>query len=648
MKIKLYRNIFLFLLLSQSLLVGCVDEIKFGDSFLDKAPGVAIDIDEVFSKAENARYFLWNVYSDLYFALNEKQGSTISYGFDGGMFETLSDSHHSTIGYDAAGTTYYPGVYSVKNENDGSLRCKFPFKKARVWECVRNGWIFIENVVRVPDMTEEEKQRLIAEAKIVIASRYFDMFRHFGGLPLIDHVQDMTVIEKGIPRATVEETVNFIVRLLDEAAATPSLPWMIPANEIETWAGRLTKASAMGLKCEVLMFAASPLFNDDEPYCTEPPQDAVIQKHVWYGEYKPELWTRCKEACEDFFKENEKNGNPYYLLKANGDLSFNVQDIDNPYRVAFRSGYLLRESPELLITVHCDKYQADYMKYDESFIFADRSMKGSVAPTQELADRFAMSDGTPFSDEGLFEENNPHNINPYADRDPRFYETLLCNASPWRGGKAELWEGGYMKKNNSKDKIDKRETQHGYGLFKFVTDRKISSNIPLQYPYLRLSEIYLIYAEALAETGDLPGAIRQVDIVRERVGLRGLNACNPLLNLTVDKENLINEILRERICELTLEDVRFFDMIRRKLVDDFTKPLHGVRIWRKDGKNKAWKGTDDEKNGVPFPTEFWYEKFTISERYWQKPGMFSTKWFLSAIPTSEINKDYGLTQNPGW
>lgn len=629
---------------------GCTEEIKFGDNFLDKAPGVDIDIDEVFSKAENARYFLWNVYADMYVAFNERMSGT-TYRLDGGHLDALSDSHHSAIGYDSPGTTYYPGVYSVKNENDNSNRCKFPFTKARVWECVRNAWIFIENIDRVPDMSQEEKERLIAEAKIVMASRYFDMFRHFGGLPLVDHAQDMSVVNKDCPRRTVEETVQFIVDLLDQAAATPSLPWALTGSDQVTWEGRMTRSAALGLKCKVLMFAASPLFNDDVPYCLEPPQEAVEKRQVWYGNFDVKRWEACRDACKAFFDENRRQGEPIHLVQATGDLTMDVMDVNNPYRLAFRNGYLFRGSPEFLITVHNEKYLTNYRKYDESFIWSDRSMKGNVAPTQELVDNFVSADGTPFDTEGMYEPGNPQDIKPYHGRDPRFYETILANGTPWRGGKAELWEGGYMKTNRSSEYIDTRSTAHGYDCFKFITDRVISSNIPFQYPYLRLSEIYLIYAEALAETGDLPGAIEQVNIVRSRVGLGDLDACNPSLSLTSNKENLIKEILRERVCELTLEDVRFFDMVRRKLEADFTKRLHGVKIYRLDDDGNIvktpWKGTNDEKT-KPFPTRFSYERITITERYWQKPGMFSPKWYLSAVPTNEINKGYGMTQNPGW
>jgi len=80
----------------------------------------------------------------------------------------------------------------------------------------------------------------------------------------------------------------------------PSLPFSIPQAEIGQWSGRLTKGAALGFKAKVLLYAASPLFNDDEPYSREEPQDAVEGLHVWYGGYKPELWQRCLQACEDF------------------------------------------------------------------------------------------------------------------------------------------------------------------------------------------------------------------------------------------------------------------------------------------------------------------------------------------------------------
>jgi hypothetical protein len=80
-----------------------------------------------------------------------------------------------------------------------------------------------------------------------------------------------------MPRGSVEETVNFMVGLLDEAAA--SLPWNVDESEASNEEGHWTKAAAMALKCRILLFAASPLFNDTEPYHT----DGTNNPAVWYG-----------------------------------------------------------------------------------------------------------------------------------------------------------------------------------------------------------------------------------------------------------------------------------------------------------------------------------------------------------------------------
>ena len=641
-----------YILIASMLVTACVDPFRVGDNFLDMPEATTnLNKDSIFTKASTARYFLWNAYKDMYFALQVTSDGSINNKFDGGMFESLSDHYQSEIGYDAAGTTWYPGIYNQQMESDGSMRCKFPFTKARVWETVRNCWLFVENIDMTKDMDQAEKDRLKAEAKIIIASRYFDIFRHFGGVPLMKGAADMSKVNNGeLYRATVDETVKFMTGLLDEAIATPSLPWALPSADIANWEGRLTRGAAAGLKCKILLFAASPLFNDSEPYCTEEPQDAVRNKQVWYGAYKPELWEECKQACEFFFTENQNNGNPYSLVTASGTDK-------TAYRMAFRSGYLFRGSTELLISTRCNQNTSSYTSYNAKFLFPDRTKKGTMDPLQNLADCFPNADGTPFDTSKVYLPGNPFDIKPFATRDPRMYETMLVNGDDYQGrkgttGGAELWEGGYEKAGK---KEDSRGFKHGYALFKFMLDKNTMNNIPIQFPYLRLSEIYLTYAEALAETGNLPKAIQQVDVVRARVGLGSLDSSNPTLNLTTNKANLIKEIIRERSCELAAEDVRFFDIIRRKNLAAFTQMPYALRIYRLNANgtrnSNAYKGTADETNKAPFPTKFEYQRITVKSntsypRSWWTT--FSTKWYLSAYPTKEINKEYQLTQNPGW
>ena len=182
---------------------------------------------------------------------------------------------------------------------------------------------------------------------------------------------------------------------------------------------------------------------------------------------------------------------------------------------------------------------------------------------------------------------------------------------------------------------------------------------------LSVPEIYLGYAEALAQTGDLPTAIKYIDAVRARVGLGGLEECNPGKNLTTDKDALIKEILRERACEFAFQDSRYFDMIRYKLRADFEKTLHRLVIHRLVEKDGQWvvsdgqwykkcfgKVTDPSDPDFYEPTHFSYEKLpiTVGSRIWwdKERGGFDPKWYLQPFPITELNKKYGLEQNPGW
>lgn len=621
---------------------SCVDQVKFGDSFLEKAPGVAVTQDTIFGKATYARAFLWDTYSKLYYGL-PVYWNTVEGKMNTGIFEMMSDCWHSHTDWNGINRKYYSGSYKAGDE-DSSDDTRFGYTKENCWEAIRAALLFVENVGRVPDMEDAEKKRLAAEAKVIVASRYFDLFRHFGGLPLIKETYDVQPSYE-LPRATVEETVKYMVDLLDEAAATPQLPWDLGTDDTN-WQGRFTKASAMGLKCKILLFAASPLFNDNVPYCMEPPQDAVVNHQVWYGAYKPELWDQCWQACVDFFTELQSKG--YY------ELTQATEATAQGYRNAYNKAYFTRENnKELLISTHIsrfgkfnswDEWQYIFVKGDNGTVYT-----GGLTPTLEFMEMFPISNGEPFR---LNAATNPfYTDNDYnrPTRDPRLYETMLVNGTQFGDHAAELWIGGRDNINDTEKETGKYAT--GFGCYKFYKEGVNSlKDKYLQWPYLRLAEMYLIYAEALLKSkNDLTGAIEQVNKVRARVGLGDLAACNPGKNLTTDTNALLEEILRERACELGLEDVRLFDMTRYKRDDLFRKQLHGLKIYRNDGGgNTPWSGSTGNSSTYPKPTQFTYEAFPLvnpSRAWWSN---FSPKWYLSAFPPSEVNKKYGLTQNPGW
>lgn len=172
-------------------------------------------------------------------------------------------------------------------------------------------------------------------------------------------------------------------------------------------------------------------------------------------------------------------------------------------------------------------------------------------------------------------------------------------------------------------------------------------NKPSNYAYLRLAEVYLAYAEALNETGQKSEAYLWLNKVRNRVGL--INMTDALLARlqegkvlpdypeapSLGDKQLREEILDERAREFAFEEVRWFDMIRWKRKDIFTKDLKAITIMPESGSLEVGN------------LRLLFSEPTVEEpRYWKMH--FSPKWYLSAFPSNEINKGYGLIQNPGW
>ncbi len=647
---------------------SCVEKFAVGDAFLEKAPGVDINIDTVFTSAEYTRNFLWSAYGQLY--------STYTSGnmMNGAPIDVLSDSYHCYCSWGGPIQSYYPGSLTedAQDTEDGNFQGKFSYStkfgglgadsggRVSIYETVRKCWQIIENIDRVPDMSDDEKSRLRGEAYTIMASRYFDAFRNFGGLCLARKAYGVGEnFTDG--RATAKQTFEFIDTLCQKAIAEPGFIWNVPDNDIGQWSGRLTRASARALRAKLWMFAASPLFNNKEPYMQYDPLKVTEYtniEHVWFGGEDPDLWNGCLARCDEFFQDNKANGDYYQLVQpASAD--------EAGYRTAFRRAYRYRNDAthhEKIFDVHpTTTLSGGGWGWGWAGFALDCLRQGGAVPTNELVECFGMADGKNFPYENLYGPgNNPEGIDIFADRDPRLYETVLVPRQSLPAGfyyqgatYLDSWIGGLMTYNTSFNNADNIKT--GYDKFKWLLDYvgTDSGKIDDEYigcAYIRLAEMYLIRAEALAELGRTDEAIAEVNVVRARVGLGDLKAKNPQLNLN-DKEVLLNEILRERNCEIGAEcGDRLYDMVRRKRQDLFTKPLHEIKIYRLDASgNRMEDGDTKWVEGTPWPKmEYDKVQITIGARRWWSPGGWSNKWYLDPVSRIEVQKNYGLTQNPGW
>lgn len=655
---------------------SCTDPLKFGNAFLEKAPGGTVTADTVFTNAEYTRQFLAGIYSKQYYALptNSTNNPPQCLNYWKGMPEALSDNFQLFFQNTIVGNKYYTGALtsSIDGKNNGNI---YPYLNEYIWQNVRNCYILLEKIDDVPGLDAAEKERMKDEARCLLANTYFVPFRFYGGLPIVTGTFQGNESEYNYPRASVEKTVDFMVGLLDEVISGGHLPWGYPGtSDAASETGRWTIGGAMALKCKILQFAASPLFNSDKPYW-----DGVYTMEdsspAWYGNYDVARWQRFRKACEDFINKMNANPEVYHLVKPAGNT---FED----YRYAFRSSYLLQGSPEVIMSVRVHK---NAKGNDYGWVNLRTNARYSYCPTQEYVEMFPWADGTPFDwDEteaaGKLDQmfvtgdripGKQMLQNRVYTRDPRLYETVAVNGAlqtiNWGNGKTsganyELWLGGTTAGNKPVTQDSHYAT--GYRYLKYYAGEAYVGKFP-HWVSLSVPEIYLGYAEALAQTGDLPLAIKYVDAVRARVGLGGLVECNPGKNLKTDKDALIKEILRERACEFAFQDSRYFDMIRYKLRADFEKTLHRLVIHRLVEKDGVWvvsdgqwykkcfgKVTDPSDPDFYEPTHFSYEKLpiTVGSRIWwdKERGGFDPKWYLQPFPITELNKKYGLEQNPGW
>lgn len=631
---------------------SCSD-LKFGNDFLEKAPGADMTLEQIFSSKLYAERELIGAYASLRTCLTvhsnngnyEFQNGGNKIGWDN--LDTMTDLMQSHCSWGGVIKTYYAGTYNAEAENEGHGKFGFYPDQEGAWTGIRRAWIFINNVDRVPDMTDEEKKVRKGEARMIIALQMHEMLRHFGGVPILDdYATPENEMTADYSRRTVRQCVDFIVNMCEQAAK--ELPWTVADADN----GRMTAAGALALKARVLQLAARPLFNASTPYLQAQEPTAANKASVkedpglmtWLGSYTQENWQAVADACEDFFKKNTENGDAYRMVMTQ------TNDAEG-YRQAFSTCYADRESPEIII--HTGRAIPTYYNTYHRMYFgltdqgqAGRGYGGGCV-TLNFVDMFTAADGTP-SDYRKWLSDHGHDgtvyNNPFTGKDPRLYETVLIAGDRYRTRCAETWIDGLEHGSSANPKC-----ATGFIIRKFLWDYNDEFlNKATNSAYIRLPELYLIYAEALNELGRSQEALSWLNKTRTRVGLPEMTLPNaaklhsgqalpeyPECSLKGDKY-LREEILDERAREFCFEEVRWFDIAFWKREDLMRKILYGIQITRKSGSfeegNLVLTYSDPSKMD--------------QGRIWQ--DKFSPKWFLSAFPSDEINKGYGLVQNPGW
>jgi len=605
--------------------VAC-ESLQLGDAGLSKAPeSSGATLDTLFASIKDADKVLAQAYYYLPYGLitdwDSKMGSDI--------LESITDHFVSNKHSEGDGPNdlYYTGALGANISGDAAGGETYRFGSEKDYTAIRYGWLFLENADNIPDADAALLARKKAEAKMCIAIGYANMVRYVGGVPLLKHAVQ-TDEEMVYPRASFKETIDYIVELCDEAAK--DLPWYVSSSDD----GRMTKAAALGLKLRILCFAASPTFNSDKPWHSAASDWEDMGQYVRYGErYDASLWAAAKKAADEFMSAWSAGG--YYSLVQAVPTGVDAVTGDSyclpaDYRLAYRKSYRDRGTTETIISVrksNSSSYHNKNMKLQDDF---------GCGATLNWVNKFPYADGTPFpedfdwshptaagADRNPFfkaDPANPSAIPGIETRDPRLYENVCVPGDLWKSGVV-----GPTYVNAKSPSFQDGNT--GFLQMKFIYQTEADRNVPPHWCLMRLAEVLLNAAEAYNEADGGPSekAYQWLNAVRSRVGL-------PPVAEGMGKEQFREALILERELEFGFEEVRWFDMVRWGITSAFTTKLKALEVTGNKQKN-ATSFTYTLKDA--YPPRVWY-------------NTWDTKWYLAPIPAVEINKGYGMTQNPGW
>ena len=538
---------------------------------------------------------------------------------------------------------------------------------ASMYQGIRCCDILIENITTVPDMEMSEMQQWIAEAKFLKAYYHFNLIRKWGPVPVIRESLpiDSDVETVRVYRDNIDDCFDYVISLLDEA-----LPYLPLVNPSVDEYGRITQTACAGLKARVCAYAASPLFNGNEEFASLTDNRGSRLFPAKDDAAKAARWTEAMEACAAALS---------YCEQANLKL-YTKETVEATYRMcdtlktslALRNAFNARWNSEVVWgnTQTSSSSVAMFQQICMPNLLLDQythALGGYkfIGVPLKIAEQFYTNHGLPINNDNDWIGVNTNELKMGDDthkyylqkgyttvrlnfnREPRFYAFLGFDGGKWLG-----MLGNY----NDLQSEDIKDIECRIGYLQAKTGSETGPNtgyfpkkmFPVQctmkgnnsftsywfpFPMIRLSELYLLYAECINEAEGPDGAhsaelFGHLNAIRERAGIPDVeeswdNYSNrPGYYKT--KEGLRDIIHKERLNELCFESQRFWDLRRWKEAPaEYQKGIYG---WTVTGST---------------PEDYYVKKFISSQD-------FGLKNYFWPISTGDIEVNPNLVQNIGW
>ena len=538
-----------------------------------------------------------------------------------------------------------------------------------LYRALRDCNTFLENVDVVPDLSAWEREQWIAEVKVLKAYYHFLLVQMYGPVPIVRENSpiDVDFATLKVERNPVDDCFRYIVELLDEACDGDMLP---PYAYDPQDLGRITKPIALSLKAKALVTAASPLFNCNEQQATLKNRDDM-QLFSQDKEKELEKWEQAMVACKAAIDECREAGLELYVYPNIGsrysDIIVTDLTLRNAFNLKWNSEIIWANTQSVASASMGSAIGASAPQLNPEF--QSSINRRSLGVPLKIATMFYTRNGVPLDEDNTRNMDEIYNfrvaraadnlyiregrttIDLHFDREPRFYSWIGFDGAVWFGAgqyndndPSSLYYLGF--KMGEVDGNAGKGPYTGYIPKKYIPyEAQLRSNtqysaISYPWPIMRLSDLYLLYAEAVNEAEGPDGAnsddmFYYIDEVRKRAGLLPVKTSwNTYTNNPkyVNKSGMRDIIRQERMIELSFEGHRFWDMRRWKTAPEaYRTPVMGWYM------NVAiTDGTESEVNEIMYTPQILHQRdFRLRDYFWP-------------ISNDNLVNNKNLVQNIDW
>ncbi|MDO4818771.1 MAG: RagB/SusD family nutrient uptake outer membrane protein [Prevotella sp.] len=660
--------------------------------YLDKLPDSDVSPETAFKNFKNFQGFI----EEMYNCIPNKESCNWCTNFNWGedeIFNTVEGDAHFTHHVDLGDYRYW---YSKNQQNylwenaagnggiDPASTNKFSHALwPHAWYCIRKANLGLENLDLLVNATQEEKNIIAGQLYFFRAWWYEELMLYFGGLPYLKHTLSPTSLD--YPRLSFRECADSCAEDFRKAAD------LLPVNWDNTTIGkqtkndqRIDKAVALGYLGKVLLWAASPLTEVTEPTNEEKASGITVKAdqiksngsqtytyNVEYAQKAAEAFAECISLIDSKktrYALAEFNYAQYEETAKKHDGLYNHERAEGANTCFTDIFYTLKQNWKGPGT--CEAMLRGPM-FDtgggvngsnwnmaktwgtklDGLVEHDKIIHQPTANYVNYA--YGMADGTPayVIVNGELVPNTAERggsfdpTHPFKNRDPRFYHDIIFDGfryvttdipsddPAFRQQYCGLYTGGYTRDDNMASRTGyytQKLIPHTSN--KFDGDYNWGGALQAYLPYMRLADIYLMYAEACTAAGNTLKAVEAINVLRKRVGVDPVNSM-----IASDKNKLMDEVRRERACELAFEGFRWNDLQRWILLT--VAPYN--------------KKTSQEFNRVE--SADWFKKndpadarvSNLSEKV-ILTRVLGTKHYWFPLPEADVNMFADFKQNPGW